>query len=187
MLPLLQNPAFQKRAMPLSIEAWHQMVAKGLVPKRAELIRGVIVEKMSKSILHTKLAGRLLAIFLNACAGHWVRKEEPVTLKDSELEPDISVVEGSEADYKNHPTKARLVIEVAVTSLSEDRELADLYAEGGIEEYWIVNAPERLIEVYRQPLGGHYSTVHRISSGTVSACGLNVDVSALFAGLPSAD
>lgn len=187
MLPLLQNPAFQKRAMPLSIEAWHQMVAKGLAPKRAELIRGVIVEKMSKSILHTKLAGRLLAVFLNSCAGYWVRKEEPITLKDSEPEPDVSIVEGSETDYENHPTKARLVVEVAVTTLSEDREMADLYAEGGIEEYWIVNAPERAIEVFRQPVGGHYSVVSRISSGTVSTCGLDVDVAALFAGLPSVE
>lgn len=43
------HPGLQKRAMPLSVEAWPQMIAGGLVSKRAELIRGVIIEKMSKS------------------------------------------------------------------------------------------------------------------------------------------
>ena len=55
----LQEPGFQKRAMPLSVKAWHGMIAQGLAPKRAELIRGAIIEKMSKSILHAKLNSRL--------------------------------------------------------------------------------------------------------------------------------
>lgn len=39
-----------------------------------------------------------------------------------------------------------------------DRSLkAGLYAQAGIAEYWIVNIPDRLLEVYRQPavMAGH--------------------------------
>lgn len=55
------------------------------------------------------------------------------------------------------PARAHLVVEVAEGSLSRDRGIkADLYAEAGIPEYWIVNVPERVVEVYRAPHGGAY-------------------------------
>jgi len=66
MVSLLTKPEFQRRAMPVSVEAWHGMIAQGLAPKRGELIRGVILEKMSKSILHAKLVSRLMRILQDA-------------------------------------------------------------------------------------------------------------------------
>lgn len=189
MVSILSKPGFQRRAMPLSVKAWHQMIASGLAPARAELIRGVIVEKMSKSILHTKLSARLFAL-LQKLAGTsmWVRKEDPLTLADSEPEPDVSVVEGKEADFDAHPTTARLVVEVAVSSVHEDREMADVYAEAGVQEFWLVNGAERCIEVHRDPSGGHYQTQCRFAEGESLACnalpGVSVNVTDLFAGIP---
>lgn len=185
MVPILSKPGFRQRAMPLSIKTWHQMIEGGLAPKRAELIRGVIVEKMSKTILHTKLAGilleRLQALFGD---GFWVRKEEPLTLSDSEPEPDVSVVEGQMSDYNNHPTTARLVVEVAVSSVSEDRDMAEIYAEAGVEEFWIVNGAERCIEVYRKPVAGRYEETSRVAEGGVLECSslpaVRVNVTELF-------
>lgn len=185
MVSILSKPGFQRRAMPLSIKAWHQMIDAGLAPKRAELIRGVIVEKMSKSILHIKLTGLLLAL-LHSVLGEkfWVRKEDPLTLADSEPEPDVSVVEGQMADYDKHPTTARLVVEVSVSTLSEDREMAEIYAEAAVAEYWIVNGAERCIEVYRKPVAGRYEEVTRVIEGGVLECAslpaVRVNVSELF-------
>jgi hypothetical protein len=62
MLPLLDNPGFRERALPLSVETWHWMIEHGVAPPRAELLRGLIVEKISKSPLHTKLLARLLKV-----------------------------------------------------------------------------------------------------------------------------
>jgi Uma2 family endonuclease len=77
-----------------------------------------------------------------------VRREDPLTLKDSEPEPDIAVVRGSESEFFHaHPTTAELVIEVAVSSPVLDREAASLYAEAGVKEYWIVLGTTRQIEV----------------------------------------
>jgi Uma2 family endonuclease len=184
---LLKAPGFQKRVLPLSVAAWHNMIRDNLAPARAELIRGTIIEKMSKSILHTKLSDRLLDHFKFALRDtHWTRKEAPLTLQDSEPEPDISVVSGSEADYPQHPRTAVLVVEVSVSTLAEDRALADLYAENGVTEFWIVNAPGRCIEVYRQPVAGHYTAMSTYIEGqTVTCADLSaaVEVSALFAGL----
>jgi Uma2 family endonuclease len=186
MLSILSQPAFQQRALPLSVEAWHGMIAKGLAPERAELIRGVIIEKMSKSILHTKLADALIEFLRSAITGlFWIRQEAPLTLKDSEPEPDISVVEGRRADYQEHPATARLVVEVSVSSLVVDREMADVYAEAAVVEYWIVNAADRCIEVYRDPLNGRYQTRQRVAAGEVLECAalndVRVDVTELFA------
>jgi Uma2 family endonuclease len=186
MVSILSKPGFRQRAMPMSIKAWHQMIDAGLAPKRAELIRGVIVEKMSKTILHTKLAGilfeRLKTIFGDS---FWVRKEEPLTFSDSEPEPDVSVVDGRMSDYNNHPTTARLVVEVAVSSVSEDRDMAEIYAEAGVTEFWIINGPERCVEVLRDPAGGRYQTQLRVGEGGVVECAtrpeVHIDVTGLFA------
>jgi Uma2 family endonuclease len=114
----------------------------------------------------------------------WVRKEDPLTLRDSEPEPDVSVVDGSEKDFQQHPSSARLVVEVSVSTLSEDRDMADIYAEAGVAEYWIVNGAERCIEVFRDPANGHYQTQFRTTTDGVLECvalpEVRVNVSELF-------
>ena len=46
---------------------------------------------------------------------------------------------------------AALVAEVSVSSLDEDRAMADIYAAGGIPVYWIVNVDDGQVEVYSDP------------------------------------
>ena len=189
MVPLLSHPGFRARTLPLSVEAWHWMVERGLAPARAELLRGVIVEKMPKSPLHTKLVARLWSVFAAALGDtHWIRKEEPLTLADSEPEPDIAIVPGQEADYAVHPSTALLVVEVAVTTLAEDRELAAIYAEAGVPEYWIVDSHSRSVEIYRQPEAGAYRFSERRMADAIldatSLPGVRIALSELFANLP---
>ena len=164
------------------------MIRDNLAPARAELIRGTFIEKKSKSILHTRLSDSLLDTFKFALRDtHWCRKEDSLTFRDSEPEPDVSVVAGKAGDFSSHPATAALVVEVSVSTLAEDRELADLYAENGVTEYWIVNAAGRCIEVYREPVAGHYTSMMTIREGqsvTCVAVPVTVDVGALFAGLP---
>jgi Uma2 family endonuclease len=46
-----------------------------------------------------------------------------------------------------------LVVEVAQTSLDLDRRLKGaLYARAGLPEYWIINLPDRRLEVFRIPV-----------------------------------
>ena len=50
-----------------------------------------------------------------------MRSEQPITGLDSEPEPDISVVRGTEgAFFTEHPHTAELVIEVSLTSPDRD-------------------------------------------------------------------
>lgn len=174
MLPVLENPAFRNRALPLSVEAWHGLIAANLAPKRSELIHGVIIEKMSKSFLRTRLSAILLdALTSTLGQDWWVRKEDPLTFSDSEPEPDLSVVPGTPSDYQEHPRSAVLVIEIAVSSITEDRAMASLYASAGVAEYWIVNAAARTVEVHRNPSANGYATSFTVESGdTVSRAAL---------------
>ena len=63
----------------------------------------------------------------------------------SEPEPDIAIVTGTPRDYRDeHPTTAELVVEIADTTLAYDRaRKTALYAQAGIQEYWILNLVDR--------------------------------------------
>lgn len=82
------------------------MIERGVfAEKKYELIEGILVEKRSESELHV-----------------WLFSKTP--------EPDLAIIEG---DWKaiSEPTTAKLVIEVAGTSLPEDRAKAACYAQAG--------------------------------------------------------
>ena len=65
----------------------------------------------------------------------------------------MAVVPGTARQYGDaHPSRPVLVVEVAHSSVTLDRERkASLYARAGVPDYWIVNVEEGFVEVYRQP------------------------------------
>ncbi len=150
---ILEIPEVRQRVSPLTVEEYHRLDEFNEHGRRTELIRGIVIQKMSKSPLRSSLAKRLYDLIAPLLPkGLVVRREDPIILADSEPEPDTTVVRGSPADFfKAHPTSAELVIEVAVSSPALDRENASLYAEAGGTEYWIVLANDRQVEVYRRP------------------------------------
>ena len=86
--------------------------------------------------------------------GWTVRAQGPIALdEDSEPEPDIAVVPGSRRDHSRaHPSHPVLIVEVADSSVAFDRaEKGSLYARAGIADYWILNLPDQVLEVYREP------------------------------------
>ena len=145
---LLELPEIRQRVARISVEDYHR-----LGERPVELLRGTIVEKMSKSPAHFTTVEDLREILTGQIQpGHLLRTEGPLTFSDSEPEPDLCIVKGAKSDFrKTHPTSAELVIEVAVSSLEVDRVKAHIYAEAGIPEYWIVRPEEKSIEVYRTP------------------------------------
>lgn len=147
---LLNIPEVRECFSPTPVEVYHLLPERNARGKRTELIRGIIIEKMSKSPRHRWLARKLNALVTQAIGdGLLVWYDEPLTFIDSEPEPDIAIVTGNEDQYLDeHPHTALLVIEVAVTSLVLDRVKSEIYAEAGIPEYWIVDTAKKRIEVY---------------------------------------
>jgi len=184
---ILEIPEVRRRVSPLTVEEYHRLGEFNENGRRTELIRGVVIEKMSKSPLHAALGKRLYdLIAAQLRPGFVVRREDPITLADSEPEPDVTVVRGNEADFfHHHPRGAELVIEVAVSSAALDREDASLYAEAGVAEYWIVLGTERRVEVYRQPNQGQYGGMQTFGAGDTIECvsmpGVRVRLADVFA------
>ena len=187
MSAILELPEVRRRVSPISVEDYRRLGEFNAHGRRTELIRGIVIEKMSKSPLHAAIAKRLYDLIASLLPrGLVVRQENPITLADSEPEPDIAVVTGAEAQFfLAHPTTAELVVEVAVSSPALDRENASLYAEAGVKEYWIVLAPEQQIEVYRRPEQGRYQEKRVAWSGELIECmsvpAVRIQVSNLFA------
>lgn len=123
--------------------------------RRTELIDGEIFLMSPQGPSHTARVDRVYdALRRSGWADVWVRMQFPLNLGlDSEPEPDVSVVAGSRDDYRAaHPTSALLVVEVSDTTLAYDRgRKAALYARAGVADYWILNLPERCLEIRRDP------------------------------------
>jgi Uma2 family endonuclease len=186
MSAILEIPEIRRRVSPLSVEEYHRLDEFNEHGRRTELIRGIVIEKMSKSPLHRTIASLLYKLLLaKVPEGYSVWKEEPLTLRDSEPEPDISVTRGNERDFaKAHPATAELVVEISVSSAALDRENASLYAEAGVREYWIILAQARQVEVYRRPENGRYQETRVAGLNETLECsglsGLRVRIADLF-------
>jgi Uma2 family endonuclease len=141
-----------------TVEEYEQLVRHGILTEndRVELIRGEILEKMTIGNPHIACVNRVTRLLIrNLGDGVIVSVQNPVRLGDSEPEPDVAVLTYRADEYatgKAGPADILLVIEVADSSLNEDRgSKLGLYAESGVREYWIVNLNDDCLEVYRSP------------------------------------
>ncbi|MBE7439601.1 MAG: Uma2 family endonuclease [Spirochaetales bacterium] len=143
--------------VPLSVDAYHLLYDRGLIPEQCELIEGAIYTKMTKHPLHAETVRKIIAhLYRRLPESLVISSENPLTIGSSEPEPDIAILPAG--DYSHaHPQTALLVIEVASTTLAFDRRKAGVYASGGIPEYLIFNLNDRIIEVHQQLQAGRYA------------------------------
>ena len=183
-----QTPLRGAPLWPLSVAAYRSLGGAGLIPKNTELLYGFVYTKISKSPFHSFLVMRLLRLLRAQLYPEFlVRSEQPVTCGDSEPEPDVSVVRGTEREFlADHPHTAELVVEICITSHDYDRSKLPAYAAANVKECWFVLGPEQKIEVYRRPEAGRFTeqTVHEAGSTLTSAAlpGVTLSLDALFAG-----
>ena len=144
----------------LSVQQYHEMIRAGILGEDdpVELLEGWLVTKMMKNPPHCAATQLVRQAVERVLPDDWhVGTHAPVTLATSEPEPDVTVVRGGIRDYLDrHPgaSEVALVVEVADASLERDKRLKRrIYAAAHIPEYWIVNLPERRLEVYREPSG----------------------------------
>src|SRR5262245_1295047 len=139
----------------ITVDEYDRIVASESLndPKKIELIDGYLVTKMAKSPEHSFSTIELLKALERFLPNGWTaRKEDPVRLPEyDEPEPDITIVRGSDADYRHRIPEASdvvLLVEVSRTNVSADRRLITVYGRAGIPHYWIVNLLDRQVEVY---------------------------------------
>ncbi|MGV2827414.1 Uma2 family endonuclease [Myxosarcina sp. GI1(2024)] len=157
-----------------TIDEYHRMIAAGIIGDRAvELLKGEIIEMSPEKPPHaysSDEAGEYLTKLLGDRAK--VRHAKPITLpNNSEPEPDIAIVRRRGREYREHhpyPEDIFWLIEYANTSLEKDLEFKNqIYAEGGIEEYWVVNLKQMQLIVLREPSEGDYATKVTYTTGKI--------------------
>ena len=168
MATILDLPEIRERVFRWTV-AEYEKLGDDPAFRRTELIRGLIVNKMSKSPLHSTITTKLYLFLLRTLRREFIiRQEQPLRFKDSMPEPDISVIRGTLDDFgTRHPANAQLVVEVAISSVAPDRLNASLYAEANVAEYWIVLGETEQVEVYRRPVGGVYQERQTYARGEV--------------------
>lgn len=124
-----------------------------------------IIEPMAEYPPHVHaLANLYRFLILRLPEDAWtVSQNAPLELKDGyKPQPDLSVVRGPRDRYNNRafaPADVALLVEVSNSSYPKDSiPFLREYASAGIAQYWIVNIPERRVEVYRDPTGPGAST-----------------------------
>jgi hypothetical protein len=160
---------FRRDRYRLTVAQYHRMAECGILNEedRVELLGGELVPKMPKNPPH---AGSVLLTqtkILPHLMPDWVlRVQSPITLVDSEPEPDLVVARGPMRKYVRRHPRARdiaLVVEVADTTLELDRQVKGvLYAQARMPVYWIVNLNDAVIEVYTLPRAGKTPTYRQM-------------------------
>jgi Uma2 family endonuclease len=150
----------QKR---FTLDEYHLMISAGILAEGSpfELLNGIVRDKMPNNAPHASAVSKLYRFLAGLLREEFaVRSQLPISIEgtQSEPEPDISVSLGPLDRYDlQHPTPndVVLLVEVADPSLPMDRgEKLLAYAAVKIPQYWIVNIPERTIEIYTGPRAG---------------------------------
>jgi Uma2 family endonuclease len=121
-----------------------------------ELLGGELIVSEPQGSAHYTAIGLVEDALRAALGPGWlVRSQGPIELDDeSEPEPDIAVMRGDRRSCSHrHPSRPALVLEVAESSLAFDRDhKGSLYARARLDDYWIVNLVDRVVEIYRRPV-----------------------------------
>lgn len=172
MKTLASSPTLIFTPEPATLKYWtvneyHQMSELGILnaDNRTELIEGQILVMAAKGTPHV-LGLRLLAIALDTVLANqlfFVSTQDPILLNDfSEPEPDLAIVRGTVLDYADRhpdPQDLALVVEVADSTLKYDCEVKDkLYAQSGIEDYWVLDVKNRKLHIFRNPTPTGYTS-----------------------------
>jgi Uma2 family endonuclease len=164
---------------PLKRVEYERLAAEGYFEnERVELLFGVVVPMTPIDPPHsesTEVLRELLRRKLGERAR--VRSHNPFAASEiSEPEPDVFVVPNREY-WSEHPSKAFLIAEVARSSLRKDKgPKAVLYSLADVDEYWIVNQVDGVVEVYRERRDGDWQSKQTYGRGHTIAMAAFPDI-----------
>ncbi len=148
----------------ISAVEYHKMAEVGILKPtdKVELLNGEIIKMSPIGSMHAGYVNIIDELLSDALGKKvHINIQSPVRLDDhSEPEPDLLVLKRRKDHYLTRlprPDDVYLLIEVADSTLEKDREVkALLYAEANISEYWILNIPDKQLEVFNNPQNGKY-------------------------------
>ncbi len=158
-----------------SIEEWHELVDFGLLEgKPVEFLEGEIVEVSPEGIEHS-YTNRSIVKYLRQLLAQKAEiiQAQPITLDNSEPEPDVTVAKLPETRYLNHhpyPQDIYWLIEVSNRTLNKDlNQKIITYARNGIPEYWVIDLVNKKLIIHTQVQNNGYAQITEYTTGTVSS------------------
>ena len=161
-------------AIKWSIDDYHLMIKSGVLNNRdCELIEGEIIEVSPESPLHRFTNDSIAEYLREQLAGiAKVFESHPITLNNSEPEPDIAIVRLPNTNYLTrhpYPEDIYLLIEISNTTLEDDlNRKKRVYASAGIDEYWVVDLKNTELIIFREPSGNNYKTKATYNNGAIA-------------------
>jgi Uma2 family endonuclease len=158
-----------------SLERYHEAIDAGLFDDQpVELLQGdivVMVPEREPHACYSSDAADYLRQLLGERAA--IREAKPITLPNaSEPVPDIAIVHPPLRHYLEHhpyPEDIFWLIEYSQTTLLKDLgEKKQVYAEAGIQEYWVSDLKNGQLKVFRDLVDGVYRTELTLAEGTIT-------------------
>lgn len=169
-----------------TVEDYHRIAATGvLADSECELLRGTIVDMSPEGPEHAHRC-ETTARYLERLFGDgwWSRQGKPITLADSEPQPDIAIVR--EQDYSDRhpsPKDIQLIVEYAASTQAKDTGIKrEIYAEAGILHYLVIDLKQAIVIYYSNPINGNYTSEQTFESGVISLGTVQIDVQRLLKG-----
>ncbi|MCB0062484.1 MAG: Uma2 family endonuclease [Caldilineaceae bacterium] len=152
-----------------TLDEYHWLIENGFFQPedRLELIEGYLVETSPLGPPHAGVVDSVMEeLVAKVKRRAKVRIQQPITLpqQTTEPEPDFVLARRTDTYRARHPFPEDILLvgEVSDSTLAYDRgKKARLYAEAGIQEYWIVNVIDGVLEVYRDPIGSGNNADYR--------------------------
>lgn len=138
-----------------------------------ELIEGEIVPMGPKYSAHERIKSKMVMALSRACPSSLIVGIETSIFLSANtfVEPDISVYPEHLGSQEVRGPDVLLAIEVAASSLAYDLDLkAKLYARHGLQEYWVVDANERVAFVHQGPSEAGWARMTRKGSDETLSC-----------------
>lgn len=150
-----------------STEDYYRLAEAGILSEdeRVELIKGEVIDMTPIGSHHSAGVDRLARfLFRRLDDSVIVRIQSSIQLDEGVApQPDITILHSRDdyyADALPTPADVLLLIEVADTSVRFDRtEKADLYAQHGIAEYWLIDLTKNAVLVHTSPSPLGYRSV----------------------------
>jgi Uma2 family endonuclease len=144
---------------PLTINHFQKMIETGIFDEdeHIELIEGELLVMAPIGPVHSSQTRKLNRLFSQSVGDlAIVDIQNPIVLDDnSEPEPDMALLRPRDDFYETATPRTHdvlLLVEVADSTLSYDKNTKiPLYARHGIPEVWLINVPNKQVEIYLKP------------------------------------
>jgi Uma2 family endonuclease len=172
-----------------AIADYHKMIEAGILGDRnIQLIDGELIEMSPEGVIHAAYGGSIADYLRQLLIGKaWIREAHPITLTNSEPQPDIAIVKLPKNKYfQNHPTPQDIfwLIEISDTTLAYDlSKKKEIYAEANILEYWVLDVKDNKLTVFTKPKNNNYLFQLELTEGLikpVSFSNISISVAKLF-------